>query len=331
RNVLTMTIPPSFKIGSVTIDPPLVLAPMAGVSHSPFRRLIASFGRPGLFFSEMLSARHLPNDVQKKSLWLQREAVEQPMAYQIVAPNPEEAVIGARELAGYGAEVIDLNLACPAPNISGKRKAGGHLLSDLALIEAILTALRPAIVCPLTVKIRLGVAPDLGFLQDLAGVLEGTGVDAVTLHPRLTTEKLKGRARWEYIGHLKSMTRLPVIGNGDVTSRDDCLAMFRQTGCDGVMIGRAAVGKPWLFAEVLGEEREITADFLWATYREAWRLVAEFYPEHQALGRMKEFTWYFSANLRFGHRLAARMQSLPTLAACRELMESEFLRCCALA
>jgi len=323
-----VTIPPAFYIGAVCIDPPLVLAPMAGVSHSPFRRLVASFARPGLFFSEMLSARHLPNDVQKKSLWLLRDEIERPMAYQIVAPTPEEAVLGARELAGYGAEIVDLNLACPAPNIAGKRKAGGHLLSDLALIEKILTALRPAIACPLTVKIRLGVAPDLAFLRELAGVLEATGVDAVTLHPRLTSEKLKGRARWDYIGHLKAMTRLPVIGNGDVASREDCLAMFRQTGCDGVMIGRAAVRKPWLFAEVLGEERELSADFLWTTYQEAWRLITEFYPEHMALGRIKEFTWYFSQNLRFGHRLAARMQNLPTLAACRDLVESEFVRCC---
>ncbi|NTV14120.1 MAG: tRNA-dihydrouridine synthase family protein [Desulfobulbaceae bacterium] len=323
-----MTIPPPFNIGSVTVDPPLILAPMAGVSHSPFRRLVASFARPGLFFSEMLSARHLPNDVQKKSLWLRREASERPMAYQIVAPNPEEAVIGARELAGYGAEIIDLNLACPAPNIAGRRKAGGHLLSDLELIGKILASLRPAISCPLTVKIRLGVAPDRAFLQDLVGVLEATGVDAVTLHPRLTSEKLRGRARWEYIGHLKSMTRLPVIGNGDVASREDCLAMFRQTGCDGVMIGRAVVQKPWLFAEVLGEEQKIDAEFLWATYQEAWRLITAFYPEHQALGRLKEFTWYFSKNLRFGHRLAARMQNLPDLVVCRDFVELEFLRCC---
>lgn len=323
-----MTIPPPFHIGPVLVDPPLILAPMAGVSHSPFRRLVASFARPGLFFSEMLSARHLPNDVRKNSLWLQRAEVEQPLAYQIVAPNPEEALIGARELVGYGAEIIDLNLACSAPNIAGRRKAGGHLLSDLGMIEKILLALRPVIPCPLTVKIRLGVTPDLAFLRDLAGVLEATGVDAVTLHPRLTTEKLRGKARWEYIGQLKSMTRLPVIGNGDVVSREDCLAMFRQTGCDGVMIGRAAVQKPWLFAEVLGEKPEINAAFLWATYQEAWRLISEFYPEHQALGRLKEFTWYFSKNLRFGHGLAARMQNLPDLPSCREFVEQKFLRCC---
>jgi tRNA-dihydrouridine synthase len=277
----------------------------------------------------MLSARHLPGDTRANSLWLQRTTVEQPMAYQIVAPNPAEAVIGARELAGYGAEIIDLNLACPAPNIAGRRRSGGHLLSDLTMVEEILSALRSAVDCPLTVKIRLGVRPDLGFLRDLTEVLEGRGVAAVTMHPRLTTEKLKGRARWEYIGHLKAMTRLPVIGNGDVTSRAECLAMFRETGCDGVMIGRAAVQKPWLFAEILGTEQLVSGAFLWATYQEAWRLITGFFPEYQALGRLKEFTWYFSRNLLFGHRLAARMQSLRTLAACRDYLTEElFLRCC---
>jgi len=315
-----------FHIGNVPIDPPLILAPMAGVTHSPLRGLVASFARPGLFFSEMLSARHLADDVKKNSLWLQRGVEEHPMAYQLVAPSPEEAAAGGRCLSDLGAEIVDLNLACPAPAIAGKRRAGGHLLSDLPLIAEILTALRPVVSCPLTVKIRLGVQPDLTFLRDLVAVLEEVGVDAVTLHPRLTTEKLKRRARWEYIGHLKGMTRLPVIGNGDVVTREDCLAMFSQTGCDGVMIGRAAVQKPWLFAEILGQPREITAEFLWATYQRAQGLICAFFPEHQALGRLKEFTWYFSRNLRFGHRLAARMQNLPTLTACREFTEAEFIK-----
>lgn len=322
---MSLTLP--FKIGSVVIDPPLVLAPMAGVSHSPFRRLVASFDRPGLFCSEMLSARHLPNDIKKNSLWLQRQEIERPMAYQIVAPNPEEALVGARSLSGYGAEIVDLNLACPAPNIA-RRRSGGRLLNDPALVEAILRALRPALACPLTVKIRLGEKADLAMLRDLAGLLEDCEVDAVTIHPRLTTEKLRGRARWDYIGELKGMTRLPVIGNGDVTNREDCLAMFRQTGCDGVMIGRAAVRKPWIFGEILGREYRPDPDFLWAVYRLAWRLIAGFYPEHQALGRLKEFTWHFSRNLFFGHRFAARMQNLPSLAVCRELAEREFLRAC---
>jgi len=323
-NVLSLQ---PFTIGTVTIDPPLILAPMAGVTHSPLRRLVTSFGRPGLFFSEMLSAKHIPDDIKKRSFWLAREECERPMAYQIVAPSPEEAALGASHLGQIGAEIIDLNLACPAPNISGRRRSGGFLLSDLNLVADILAALRPAISCPLTVKIRLGVTPDLVFLRDLVEIVEGSGVDAITLHPRLTTEKLKRRARWEYIGHLKAMTRLPVIGNGDVITREDCLAMFAQTGCDGVMIGRAAAQKPWLFAEIAsGHDQEISAEFLFATYREAWRLMTEFFPATQTLGRIKEFTWYFSRNLRFGHRLAARMQSLPDLQACWQLAEDDFIK-----
>ena len=104
--------------------------------------------------------------------------------------------------------------------------------------------------------------------------------------------------------------------------------MSEQTGCDGVMIGRVAVQKPWIFAEIMGQAPELTADFLWSTYQEAWRLITTFFPEHQALGRLKEFTWYFSRNLRFGHRLAARMQNLATVAACREFVGEEFIRSC---
>jgi len=317
-----------FQIGNVTIDPPLVLAPMAGVTHSPLRQLVASFRRPGLFFSEMLSARHLPDDVKKRSFWLQRTEVERPMAYQIVAPSPQEAAVGGATLSDYGAEIVDLNLACPAPAIAGKRRAGGFLLSNLALVAEILAALRPVVACPLTVKVRLGVSPDLAFLKDLVGVLEGSGVNAVTLHPRLTTEKLRRRARWEYIGHLKTMTRLPVIGNGDVLTADDCRLMFAQTGCDGVMIGRAAVQRPWIFAEIMGQSPLISPAFLLTTYQEAARLITGFFPPPQALGRLKEFTWYFSKNLPFGHRLAARLQNLPTLDACQELIDTDFLRSC---
>lgn len=298
---------------------------MAGVSHSPLRQLVAGFKPPGLFYSEMLSAKHLPDDVKKNSLWLQRTAIERPMAYQIVAPNPAEAVLGATHLQDYDAEIIDLNLACPAPSIA-RRKSGGYLLSDLELTASILTAVRRKITKPFTVKIRLGVKPDLNFLKDLAAVLEQCQVDAVTLHPRLTTEKLKRRARWEYIAHLKNMTSMPVIGNGDVQSREDCQKMLSQTGCDGVMIGRAAVQKPWIFSEICGTAPEITPEFLFEVYKKACRLISDFFPPRQALGRTKEFTWYFSRNLRFGNRQAARMQSLPNLEACRQFMEENFLK-----
>ncbi len=314
----------SFNIGPVRIDPPLIMAPMAGVSHSPLRQLTASFCPPGLFYSEMLSARHLTDDVKKNSFWLQRSELERPMAYQIVAAEPQEAVSGAVELQNYGAEIIDLNLACPAPNIA-RRKSGAYLLSDLKLVENMLKAIRHAINTPFTVKIRLGKKPDLQFLGELTALLNNH-VDAIVLHPRLTTEKLKRRARWEYIGHLKEMADIPVIGNGDVNNRDDCLKMMAQTGCDGVMIGRAAVQRPWIFAEICGMEPEINPDFLFDVYTKAFKLMEDFFPATKTLGRIKEFTWYFSRNLRFGNRLAARMQNLEDIEACRTFMAKNFIK-----
>jgi len=313
-----------FNIGGVKIDPPLILAPMAGISHSPFRRLIASFKPPGLFYSEMLSARHLANDVDKNSFWLQRTAIERPMAYQIVAAGPEEAAGGALGLQNYGAEIIDLNLACPAPNIA-RRKSGAYLLSDLKLVETMLRAVRQAIDKPFTVKIRLGTKPDLQFLSELTALLNDSA-DAIVLHPRLTSEKLKRRARWEYIGHLKDMANIPVIGNGDVQNQADCLKMFKQTGCDGVMIGRAAVQKPWIFAEIMGSTPEIEPIFLFEVYIKAFRLIQDFFPTNKALGRIKEFTWHFSRNLRFGNRLAAQMQSLQNIEACFDFMQKNFIK-----
>lgn len=311
-----MTTLKPFKIGGVVVDPPLILAPMAGLSHSPFRQLVASFSRPGLFFSEMLSARHLPQDIKKDSLWLKKTAIEFPLAYQIVAPSPEEAVIGAHHLSLYSADIIDVNLACPAPSIARKRKSGGHLLSDLSLVEKILSALRPVIACPFTVKIRLGKKPDLIFLRDLATVIEHCGVDAVTLHPRLITEKLKRRSRWEYIGHLKEMLSIPVIGNGDVQNAADCLKMFEQTGCDGVMIGRAAVQKPWIFSEITNGQPLVTTALIEETYHDACRRILEFFPKEQAIGRIKEFSWHYGKNMKFGHGFAARLQSCETLDLC---------------
>ncbi len=312
-----------FKIANIKIDPPLILAPMAGISHSPFRRLVADFKSPGLFYSEMLSARHLAQDVNKNSFWLQRTEMEHPMAYQIIAADPGEAVAGAVEMQNFGAEILDLNLACPAPNIA-RRKSGAYLLSDLQLVEEMLKAVRQAINIPFTVKIRLGKKADLHFLAELTALLNEQ-VDAIILHPRLTTEKLKRRARWEYIGHLKDMAKIPVIGNGDVQTRADCLKMMHQTGCDGVMIGRAAVQKPWIFADE-DELPEINADFLFETYKKAFNLITEFFPPKNAMGRVKEFTWYFSRNLRFGNRLAARMQSLENIDACKDFMQDNFIK-----
>ena len=323
KNVLENN--PPLKIGNLSLDPPLVMAPMAGVSHSPLRQLVASFGRPGLFFSEMLSARRLPHENLTESLSLKRTEVEHPMAYQFFAPDTDLAAKGCKKLLEGDAEIIDFNLACPAPSIAGKAKSGAHLLSDLHTTEKILATMRSLILDrPFTVKIRLGKKPDLVFLSELTAMIEGCRVDGITLHPRLIDEKLKRRARWDFIGHIKTMTKLPVIGNGDVANCDDCRQMFQQTGCDAVMIGRAIAQKPWLFAEICGKPISISPEFLLETYCRAYDLITEFFPEEKALGRIKEFTWYYCKNLRFGHRFAARMQSLNSVMECRQMTKDNF-------
>jgi len=288
------------------------------------RQLIASLGAPGLFFTEMLSARHIPQDISKGSLWLQRAECERPMAYQIFASTPEEAALGTRGLLALDPEIVDLNLACPAPNIARKRKSGAHLLNDLPLTARILKAMKGELDRPLTAKIRLGKRPDLIFLREIGAMLESCGVAAVTLHPRLTGEKLKRRARWEYIAHLKDAINIPVIGNGDVKTPADCLKMFQETGCDGVMIGRAAIQRPWIFAEICGRHIEVDLDFLRSVYLKGLELICSFFPETMALGRLKEFTWYFSRNLKFGHPFAARLQGKKSLKECRAYIKDNF-------
>ncbi len=317
---------PPFRIGAVSIDPPLVFAPMVGLSHSPLRSLVAELGRPGLFFSEMLSASRLPSESFASAPALHRTPAEFPLAHQLFAATPEQAERGARALLRGEGDIIDFNLACPAPAIAGKMRAGAFLLSDLGQSEAILQRLRRTVSQrPLTVKIRLGLRPDLVYLKDLCQMLEGCGVEAICLHPRLVGEKLKGRARWEYIGHLKTMSRLPVIGNGDVTSAADCRRLFAATGCDGVMIGRAAVQKPWLFGEICGRPFEASPASLLAIYLDCCRRITGLYPERRALGRIKLFTWYYAANLRFGHRFAAHAQGAESLAAWEEMTKRDFL------
>ncbi len=302
-------MPDGFKIGEVSIQSPLVLAPMAGITHLPFRRLVRKYGPPGLFFTEMLSARALPGENFDWPGFAQSDEEEHPISYQIFASDPEEAETATRKLCEGPADIVDLNLSCPAPEIAKKRKAGAHLLNDLDMVNRILRAMKAVATVPVTVKIRLGKKADRSFLGELASVLIDNSINAATIHPRLTGEKLKRVPRWEYIGYMKELMKVPVIGNGDVKTKEDCLRMFSETGCDGVMIGRTAVQKPWIFSSIAGKSMEITSEFLLRVYMEAVRLFSGYFKETVFLGRLKEFTWYFSRNMKFGHHFASLIQN----------------------
>jgi len=317
-----------FKIDNVSINPPLVLAPMAGITHLPFRRLVRKYGPPGLVFTEMLSAKTLPGESFDRPGFIQCHRDEHPIAYQIFASNPHDAEAATRKICEGPADFVDLNLACPAPEISKKRKAGAYLLENLSIVGEILSAMKSVSTLPLTVKIRLGKVADRGFLQELASVLNDNDVTAVTIHPRVTGEKLKRLSRWEYIGYMKSLMNVPVIGNGDVQTRDDCFRMFEETGCDGVMIGRAAVRKPWIFSEISGTPPEVDKEFLLNVYRDAFFLFSAYFEERRFLGRMKEFTWYFSKNMKFGHHFASMIQNADSAEQIDRIIKDNFSGSC---
>ncbi len=319
-----------FSIGNVLLSNPLIFAPMAGVSHSPMRRLISSFAKPGLFYSEMLSAKSLVLEDFDTSIYLKAEQEEKPITYQIFASSADDAVLGCRVLLNGNVDIVDLNLSCPAPEIAKKRKAGAYLLNDLKLVEEMLLALRKECVnTPLTVKIRLGKKEDKVFLKELCDVLHLTKVDAVAIHPRKTTDKLKGVSKWEYIAYFKSIAKIPVIGNGDVVDRKSCMKMFETTGCDGVMIGRAAVSKPWIFDEILNnKEYDLTDEFLLSVYKKAVTSFFNFFDEKKALGRTKEFTWYFKNNMKFGHFFVSKIQNSNSQKEVENIIENYFLSSC---
>jgi tRNA-dihydrouridine synthase B len=288
------------------IDPPLVLAPMAGLTHSAFRQLVGKFGGCGLFYTEMLSARSLPFEAPASSSWLARRPGERPIIYQLLVSHPEEVPPALATIHGCGADGVDVNMGCTAALII-KRGGGIALMREPARARAVIKAARQGTYLPLLVKVRLGWSLGWERFSDFCRMLQDGGVDAVVVHPRLKEDRLKRPARWEYIARTKGLLRIPVIGNGDVDSPEGAARMFQQTGCDAVMIGRAAVKQPWLFRDV--------ATSLWgdatippvpdppAVFREFLSLLDATLPVEYRLPLLRHFVVYFAQNYAFGHTL----------------------------
>lgn len=311
-----MSIGP-LHLKDVRVEPPLVLAPMAGLSHSAFRQLVGEFGGCGLFYTEMLSARSVPFEAPDSSPWLSRGARERPIIYQLLISQPEELPAALATIHACGADGIDINMGCTAALIV-KRGGGIALMREPARARAIIEAARRATNLPLLVKVRLGWSLDWESFSGFCGMLQDGGVDAVVVHPRLKEDRLKRPARWEYIARTKELLRIPVIGNGDVDSPEGAARMFRQTGCDAVMIGRAAVRQPWLF-------RDIAAS-LWgsapiqptpdpsAVFRRLLSLLDATLPADYRLPLLRHFVVYFAQNFAFGHTLWRLVQNAKSVA-----------------
>ena len=245
-----MPVPARLMIGNVAIRPATVLAPMAGVTDTVFRRFIRNLGGCGLIMTEFTSADGvLRAKDQKAKRYLHFYEDEHPISAQLFGSNPPVMADAARMVENLGFDIVDLNLGCPAKKVV-KCNGGSGLLRDLPLIREIFESVRKAVSIPFTVKFRAGWNDDEIVCVELARMAEDCGLAAVALHARTREQGYSGNARWEWIAAIKDAVKIPVIGNGDIRTPEDACAMVAQTGCDAVMIGRTAPANPWIFRQI---------------------------------------------------------------------------------
>lgn len=311
----------TLQLGKTVIDPPLALAPMVGLSHSALRSIIVRLGGVGLLFTEMLSAKRVNHENEKISPFLVRSEEEKPLFYQLYATNNEDFAGVAAKLEELNAQGVDLNLGCPAPNIR-RLGAGKFLLDRPDAVKEVLRKLRKNIRLPLSVKIRIGQSADPAKLRDTCLMLESEGVDLITVHARLDSEKFCRLPRWELLGPVTSVLSVPVFANGGIFSIDDARKCLERSGAAGLMIGRGAACAPWLFREIACQiykkpinGKQISKKEIYFSFIDI--LEKRFAPERR-LGRLKQFTHYYASSYQFGHHLASMIQGSKTMIEARE-------------
>ncbi len=240
---------PPVKIGPVTLDSAVILAPMAGVTDMPTRRLVKRMG-VGMVVSEMIASQAMIRKNRQTMMMARHTADEFPMAVQIAGCDPKAMAEAARLNQDLGAAVIDINMGCPVKKIALKGEAGAALMRNENLAGRILSAVVEAVGIPVTLKMRMGWDQTSLNAPSLARIAEDCGVRMITVHGRTRSQMYTGRADWAFIGEVKRAVGVPVIGNGDVGSIDDACQMLELSGADGVMIGRATYGRPWLPGQV---------------------------------------------------------------------------------
>jgi nifR3 family TIM-barrel protein len=313
------------RLGPLTIWPPVVLAPMAGVTNYPFRKLCRRFGA-GLYVSEMITAKALTMDNERTWQLASFGPDEDPRSLQLYGVEPDSLGEATRRLVdGRRVDHIDLNFGCPVRKVT--RKGGG---SAIPLKPRLLRKLVHAVVknagdIPVTMKFRAGVDGQHLTYRDAGAVGEQEGCAAVGLHARTAAQLYDGEACWEQIADLKSRIGIPVLGNGDIWEGQDALRMMRQTGCDGVIVGRGCLGRPWLFRDLAdlfdGREPSDPPDCgeVMDTLVEHATLVCEWFGETRGIVMMRKFTTWYTKSFPGGAALRARFVRVRTLAELRDL------------
>lgn len=305
-------------IGGKSISNRLWLSPMAGLTHSAFRKVLSHYGSCGLAFTEMCNAKAVPTENPRVSpvfSWHERELPS--LVCQLVGGTPEELVIAAKRVEREGFFGVDINMGCSARGII-KREAGAALLKTPDKAVALVEAVRKAVSIPVFVKFRTGWSKDIAPAVALAKKLEEAGVDCLVFHPRVAPDKRTRPPRIDNIRFIKEAVSIPVFGNGNVTTAQSCQDMLEMTGCDGVSVGRMAIARPWIFAQwTTGytPDKTIFQDYV---LRMATALEQEFDPI-RSIKRFQMFMVYFAANFRFGHGLQAIFSTAKTMDDVRRL------------